>query len=239
MSLLQIGVRRLALNSLKPLQQLKRILTKQGRPLNERSLVAYFNPDSMISEQIRNLRTNTLFLSKEYKSRSILLTSPANGEGKSTILANLAISLVQNKERVLLIDANLRNPSQHVLFDISNKKGLSQVLTGEVPLEETIFQTGIGLLDLIPSGPIPFNPTELISSERMIDLMAAVPQYYNHVLIDSPAADITDTKLLANLSDGVVLVLNRGKTAMAKAIEAKKMMEFAKAKVIGAVFNEK
>lgn len=234
-------MRVLDLSNVKPKHLLNLIFKGNGsrHSVNQRNLVTYFNPDSFISEQYRNIRTNILFLTTEHHSHTVLFTSPGEGEGKSTTIANLAVSMVQKKERVLLIDANLRNPSAHLIFNIPNSIGLTSYLTGKVQFEDTICHTGIGMLDIMPSGKLPSNPSELLSSRMMSDLLTRIQQYYDIVLIDSPSTEVPDTKLLANLCDGVVIVLQRGKTNMEEAIQAKKVLEFAKGKIIGAIYNEK
>lgn len=228
------------LSNLKPNKVFQLIAKKRSvrEDVDLSNLVTYFNPDSIISEQYRNIRTNILFLTADQNCHTILMTSSSRGEGKSTIIANLAVSMVQKKERVLLIDANLRKPSAHLFFNIPNSVGLSSVLTGKATLEEAINQTGVGMLDLLPSGPVPFNPSELLSSRLMNELLTKLPRFYKMILIDSTSTEVPDSKLLANLCDAVILVLQRGKTNTDQAIQAKKMLEFAKGKVVGAIYNE-
>jgi capsular exopolysaccharide synthesis family protein len=204
----------------------------------KRFLISSTNPDSIISEQFRMIQTNIKFSMTEEKSRIFLITSPSNGEGKSTTAANLAITIAQQKEKVLLIDANLRSPSLHSLFKTQNSHGLTDVLNGRIQFYDAIIHTEMGRLDLITSGHIPDNPVELLSSQIMQDLLKTALRSYDVVIIDSNAIlDVTDTKLLANQVDGVVLVVQNGKTRFEKATEAKKVLEFAKAKLVGVVMN--
>lgn len=213
---------------------------KESTKSKKGMIVTYFNSDSPIAEQYRTIRTNILFAMGDLKSRILLVTSPSAGEGKSTTVANLAVSMAQQKEKVLLIDGNLRNPSVHSLFKIPNDVGLTSVLTGRLLFEETVFHTGLGRLDVLSSGPSTTNSAELFSSQLMLDLLKKSLQTYNVILIDSPAVlEVSDTILLADHCDGVILVLNHGKTQLEKAVEAKKILEFAKAKFVGAIFNEK
>lgn len=205
----------------------------------KRNLIVFSNPDSIISEQFRTLRTNIHFLTGGEKS-ILLVTSPSSGEGKSTSIANLAVSMAQQKEKVLLIDANLRDPDIHFIFKIPNTVGLTDVLTGKVEFEEAVFETEIGKLAVLPSGYIAANPAELLGSEAMQDLLNDVLEKYDVILIDSPPVlEVTDTKLLANKSNGVILVISQGKTGIEKASEAKKALEFAKANIYGVILNEK
>jgi capsular exopolysaccharide synthesis family protein len=204
----------------------------------KRTIVTYSYPDSIISEQFRMIQTNIKFSMAEQKSRIFLITSPGDGEGKSLTAANLAVSMAQQKEKVLLIDGNLRKPSLHTFFEISNSIGLADVLTGKSSFHEAIHHTNIGRLDLLPSGLVSYNPVELLDSPMMQELLILSQKLYDMVLIDSNAIlEVTDTKLLAKQCDGVVLIIQHGKTKFEKAVEAKKVIEFAKAKLIGVVLN--
>ncbi|NHC43076.1 CpsD/CapB family tyrosine-protein kinase [Bacillus sp. MM2020_1] len=216
------------------------VISRKNRDsILNRSLVTYLNPESIVSEQYRSIQANINFVMEDKKSRTFLITSPNKGEGKSTVAANLAVSLAQQKVKVLLIDANLRNPSVHSIFKIQNTSGLTDILTGRTNLYDEIHHTEIGRLDILPSGTVPFNPAELLSSPIMKDILATSLRSYNVVLIDSHSVlELTDTKLLASQCDGVVLVIRSGKTIQGKAIEAKKVLEFSKAKIIGAIINE-
>lgn len=204
----------------------------------KRMLVSYSFPESIISEQFRMIQTNIKFSVAE-KSRTFLITSAKDGEGKSTTVANLAVSMAQQKERVLLIDANLRNPSLQSFFKISNSNGLTDVLIGKSLLEDTIYHTEIGRLDVLTSGTSTHNPVELLGSRMMQELLKNALQSYDLILLDSNAIlEVPDTKLLANQCDGVVLVIQNGKTKAEEAYEAKKVLEFAKAKLVGVVMNQ-
>ena len=205
---------------------------------HKRTIVTYTYPDCMISEQFRMIQTNIRFSTAEQKSRIFLITSPCDGEGKSMTAANLAVSMAQQKEKVLLIDGNLRNPSLHTFFNTSNSIGLADVLTGKVSFYEAIHHTKIGRLDLLPSGLVSYNPVELLDSNMLQEILKMAQKSYDVILIDSNAIlEVTDTKLLTNQCDGVVLVIQHGKTKFEKVAEAKKVLEFAKAKLIGVVLN--
>jgi capsular exopolysaccharide synthesis family protein len=216
------------------------LVINKRKKLSEKKkiLITASNPDSIIAEQFRMIQTNIRFSMAEEKSRVFLITSPSDGEGKSTTAANLAITIAQQKEKVLLIDANLRKPSLHSFFKTHNSNGLTDILKGRISFYDAIIHTEMGRLDLITSGQIPNNPVELLSSQIMQDILNTALRSYDAVLIDSNAIlDVTDTKLLANQCDGVVLVVQNGKTKFEKATEAKKVLEFAKAKLVGVVMN--
>ena len=205
----------------------------------KRTIVTHLHPESRISEQFRTIHTNIKFSMAEAKSRIFLITSPGDGEGKSTTAANLAVSMAQQKEKVLLIDANIRRPALHAFFKTSNSTGLTDVLTGKVSFYEAIQHTEVGRLDLLSSGLIQYNPVELLGSHMMEELLRTALKSYGSILIDSNALlEVTDTKLLANQCDGVILVIQNGKTKFEKAAEAKKVLEFAKAKLVGVVVNK-
>ncbi len=168
------------------------------------------------------------------------MTSPSLQEGKSTTVANLAVSMAQQKEKVLIIDADLRNPRIHSIFKLENSIGLSSVLTNRNWFEEAIKETNIGKLEILTSGPIPDNPTELLGSNVFSRLLEAASQTYDVILIDSPPVlEVSDTKLLANQCKSVILVLRHGKSKVDKAIEAKKVLKIAKAELIGVIINER
>lgn len=206
---------------------------------NRRNLIAYSNPDSLIAEQFRTIRTNIHFLAEKGKRSVLLITSPSNGEGKSTTAANIAVSMAQQKEKVLLIDANLREPSLHSIFKITNSVGLTDVLTGKTTFEEAVNRTEIGRLEVLTSGAVPHNPTELLGSNKMCDLFQLVMKDYEFILVDSSGVlEVADTKILANKCDGVILVISEHSTVHMDMIETKKALEFAQAKLIGVILNE-
>ncbi|MEC2056071.1 CpsD/CapB family tyrosine-protein kinase [Peribacillus psychrosaccharolyticus] len=207
---------------------------------NKRNLVTYTNPDSMISEQFRTIRTNIKFSSLEKKVTTIQITSPNDGDGKTTTAANLAISMAQHKEKVLLIDANLRNPSVHHVFKTSNNVGLTTfLLDTSSDLTEIVNHTGIGMLDVLTSGPVPINASEIIGSPMMQELLISAARSYDCIIIDSPSIlEVTDAKIIANFCDSIILVFNHGKTNMKQAFSTKRILEFAENKIVGVILND-
>lgn len=216
------------------LNKSKAILSHRG------SLITYSNPDSIISDQFRTIRTNIKFLPIEKKNRIILVTSPGKADGKSTTTANLAVSMAQQNEKVLLIDANLRNPVIHYMFNITNQVGLTDLLTNKASFSEAVSKTEIGKLDVLTSGITHLNPAELLEGQRMNAFMHTISDSYNVILIDAPPViKSTETRVLANQSDGVILIINRNKTKIGKMAESKKLLELVNAKLVGAIMNEK
>lgn len=212
---------------------------KELTKIKKRNLITYSNPESIISEQFRTIRTNIHFLNEAEKNNLFVVSSPGQSEGKSTIIANTAISIAQQKEKVLLIDGNLRNPSIHQLFKVSNEVGLTDVLSDKTPFCEAITKCNIDNLDLLTSGPIPLDPAELLESEKMKELLSHVKPLYDLILVDSPSVlEVTDTKVLANMCDGVILVVQKAKTKLEAAQESKKVLEFAKAPLVGVIVNQ-
>ncbi|OAS85231.1 hypothetical protein A6K24_06345 [Metabacillus litoralis] len=208
--------------------------------MTKRHFVSYTNPSSQIAEQFRTIRTNIQFLSIDQKHKTLIITSPSSGEGKTTSAINLAISISQQGERVLLIDANLRRPTLHTSFNLKDSYGLTDVLMGRVPLEEATFQTQIGRLEVLTSGIIPPNPTELIGSKAMSFFIKDIKEEFDVIIFDCPPVlETTDTKLLAGQCDGVVLVLNSGKSDREKAAEANRLLHLVRAKVLGVILNER
>jgi len=208
--------------------------------LQNRSLISLTNPKSSIAEQFRTVRTSIQFSSVDKDLQSVVVTSPNPEEGKSTITANLAVVFAQQGKRVLLIDSDLRKPTVHYTFHKENHVGLSNVLTRQVTLQEAVKTSRQENLWILTSGPIPPNPSELLGSKGMNDLLDEVKNEYDFVIFDSPPVlAVTDTQVLSNLTDGVVLVISSGNTKIDSAKKAKELLESAKAKILGVVHNNK
>lgn len=208
--------------------------------LQNRSLISMTTPKSPIAEQFRTIRTNIQFSNVDEELQSMIVTSSGPAEGKSTTTANLSVVIAQQGKRVLLIDADLRKPTVHYTFRTENHIGLSNVLTRQSSLEEAVTATAQDKLWVLPSGPIPPNPSELLGSKGMKTLLEQAKDEYDVIIIDTPPVlAVTDAQVLANLADGVVLVVSSGKTEMDAAKKAKELLESAKAKILGVVLNNK
>ena len=197
-------------------------------------------PKSPIAEQFRTIRTNIQFSSVDKELQTMIVTSSGPAEGKSTTTANLAVVFAQQGKRVLLIDADLRKPTVHYTFRTENHIGLSNVLTRQASLEEAVATTAQDKLWVLPSGPIPPNPSELLGSKGMMTLLEQAKDQYDVIILDTPPVlAVTDAQVLSNLADGVVLVVSSGKTEIDAAKKAKELLESAKAKILGVVLNNK
>ena len=168
----------------------------------------------------------------------VLVTSAQPGEGKSTTVVNTAISLAQLGSSVLIIDCDLRRPSTHKILGINPAEGLSSYLTRNIGIDRLIHKLQIPNLSLLPCGPIPPNPAELISSARMRDLLKEMAACYDHILIDSPPMmNVTDPVILSRMVDGVILVVHGGKSPRTTVQRARQELQGVGAKIYGVVLN--
>ena len=204
-----------------------------------RHLISFSYPFSSIAESFRQLRTNLQFAKLGHPNRTILVTSPLAGEGKSTVISNLAIAFAQGGKKVLLIDADLRRPSIDAEFNLKREPGLSELLLGKAMLKETLQNTGVENLSFICSGLIPPNPAEVLGSEKMREFVEHAKRSYEVILLDSsPVLAVTDPSVLSTLTDGVILVVTAGQTRFQELEQATEMLERVEAKILGVVVNK-
>ena len=195
-------------------------------------------PQDPVFESYRSLRTNLHFCSVDHPIHSLVVTSSAPGEGKTTTSANLAIAFAELGKKTLILDADLRKPKQHKLFQIQQKPGLSDYLANDIPYERILVQTKVKNLFLIPSGTIPPNPAEMIASQKMKDLLNDLEEIFNFILIDSPPVlAATDPVLLSSKITNALLVIKFAYTDRALAREALDRIRNAHARVLGVVLN--
>ncbi len=201
-------------------------------------LLAYVNPRSVISEAYRRLRTNIQFSRLDRSVQTILVTSPGPGEGKSTTSSNLAITLAQTGKKVLLIDADMRRPSIHRTFRVEKEPGLTNLLFGKATEEDTIQHTFINNLDIIGSGKIPPNPSEILGSQQMRDFLNAQKEKYDMIIYDSPPIlAVTDPAVISTLVDGVIMVVSAANTRLDAFQESIELIEGVSGKILGIVLN--
>jgi len=207
--------------------------------LGKYKLVVHTDPKSPVSEAYRTLRTNIQFLSLDNPIKTIIVTSAGPGEGKTTTVINLAIAMAQSGSKVLLIDGDLRKPALHRIFSIPNEPGLTYVLVSGLSYKEGISSTYIEGLEILPVGIIPPNPSELLASDKMKQLLKEVGKDYDFVLMDSsPAAVVTDACILSTMVDGTILVCASGQAPIDGAKRAKELLENVNANIIGVVLNK-
>lgn len=194
-------------------------------------------PKSMASEAYRTLRTNIQYSSFDKEIRTILVTSTEMGEGKSTTAGNLAFAFSQNEKKVIIIDCDLRKPSLHKRFRISNMIGLSDILVGAEKLDDGIFEFSENL-HIMTSGKVPPNPSEMLGSKAMSRLLDELKETYDYIIIDTaPVRVVTDAQILSTKVDGTILVIMAEKTKKEAVHEAYELLKKVKANVLGTVLN--
>src|SRR5699024_5815309 len=172
-----------------------------------RDMMVLKETKSPVSEQYRTIRTNITYSSIDSEIKSVLFTSATPGAGKSTTAANVAIAFAQAGKRTLLLDADLRRPTTHYTFEVQNQRGISTAIVNDIKAEELAKTTDVDNLELITSGPIPPNPSELLSSDKMDQFFKVLNLQYDMVIVDSPPVlAVTDAQLLSKLTDGTVIV---------------------------------
>lgn len=206
---------------------------------NKNSLITFSDSRSPISEQYKTIRTNIQF-SSDQDIRSIVVTSSAPGEGKSTTISNLAIVFAQQGKKTLLIDGDMRKPTIHYKLNLSNQQGLTNILTKKSKLSDCVQPSIVDHLSVLTTGPIPPNPAELLSSQTMKDLLTDALEQFDMILIDTPPVlAVTDAQILANQCDGTILVIKSGETQIEAATKAKELLLAANGKLLGTVLNQK
>ena len=207
--------------------------------IKEIELINHIHPKFFISEDYRTVRTSILLSHAESPPKSIVFTSALPKEGKTATLANMAVAFSQLNEKVLVVDADLRKPRLHRIFKVKNIGGLSGYLTGKVSIEDAVQKTNVENIWLIPSGPIPPNPSELLNSEKMKGMMDELKRGYDVVMLDTaPMLAVVDGVIISSLGDSTVFIIEAGKTTRKPFLQAVEELRRAKAKVIGVVFNE-
>ncbi|MGB9896825.1 polysaccharide biosynthesis tyrosine autokinase [Thermanaerothrix sp.] len=194
-------------------------------------------PRSPVTEAFRSIRTNLEFVEIDRPLKTLLIGSPSPDEGKTTVAVNLAIVMAQAGSRVLLMDTDLRQPQVHERLRLPNRLGLSDVLREHSNLDESLHHLTTEGIDVLTSGTLPPNPAEVLSSERMANLLSEVAMRYDKVILDGPPFLISDAIVLASRVDGVLLVLRARSTSQSVALEVLEQLDRVKARVVGAVLN--
>lgn len=205
------------------------------------SLVTVFDKKSVASEAFRTLRTNIQFSSYDKKLQVITITSATPGDGKSTVAANLAVVFGENDNRVLLIDADLRRPMIHKILALPNSLGLVNAVVNKeaIQLGEYIQKEVLPSVDVLTSGPIPPNPSELLGSKKNVHLIESLRKDYDIIIIDAPPLlAVTDAQVLSTISDGSIILTRHGETKKEELIRGKELLEKVKGNILGVVLND-
>jgi len=203
-------------------------------------LITIKNPKSPISEAYRTLRTNIQFSSFDKELKVLHVTSAGPAEGKSTTVANLAVTFAQTGKNVLVLDCDFRRPAQHKVFELPNMRGMTNLLVEDLPLEELIQETKVEKVHVLTTGPLPPNPAELVGSKKIGDLIKQLRDnpLYDLILVDSPPVlAVADALLLSSHVDGTLMILNAGEVNRDLAQQARDALLNVKANIIGAVLN--
>lgn len=205
----------------------------------EPQLIVAQDPRSAVAEAFRTLRTNIQFKSLDKPVRTLLITSSAPEEGKSTVVANLAVSLAQTGAAVIAVDCDLRNPSLHQIFGLPNDRGLtSLMLASDSGVRDHLQRSEAGGVDVLTSGPLPPNPAELLGSKRMDQVVRELRDMADYVVFDTPPVlSVTDAAVLVTKMDGSMLVLSAGKARRDAAKKAKRTLEELSAHFLGVIVN--
>jgi capsular exopolysaccharide synthesis family protein len=207
--------------------------------MSDKKLITLAEPRSAAAEAYRALRTNLMFSSVEKPITTLLVSSPAESDGKSTLIANLAVTFAQGGHKTILVDSDLRKPSQHDIWGIGNERGLTTMMLEDGALANPpLVSVGVDNLQVLPSGPLPQVPADLLASQRMNEIIGVLKARASFVLFDSPPVlAVTDAALLGSKLDGVLLVVRAGHTRREHTVRAKQALERVHARIVGAVLS--
>jgi len=201
-------------------------------------LVTHLYPYSSAAESFRHLRTGIDFARTDKPVRRILVTSPNRGDGKTVVAANLAMAFAQADRNVLLVDADLRRPRLHTLFELPHDPGFADVMLHGKLAMEVIVSRVLPNLDVLPSGVTPRHPSEALGSKRLLQFLEDLDKVYDTVIFDAPPLlPVTDASLLAPVVDGTILVVSSGQTPVAALNRARDILQQVHASIFGVVFN--
>lgn len=196
-------------------------------------------PQSNISEAYRTIRTGIEFSNLDKDLKVICMTSSKQNEGKTTVLSNLGVSFAKIDKKVLLIDADLRNPSISKMFDTSNSQGLMDILLGKRDIQDCIKKTKQENLYILTGGTIPPNPAEVLSSKKMSEFIESIKDEYDYIFIDSPPVGVvSDASIISAYSDGVIFVVGANEVDSNLAKIAKERLDSVKANIVGVILNK-
>jgi len=209
---------------------------RQSPAIRGRKVQLEFMSD--VAEAYRTLRTSIYFGTRNDPAKTLLVTSPSQGDGKSTTASNLAIAIAQAGRRTLIVDTDFRRPQLHKIFEIKDETGLSSVLAGRETLDKAIHQTGVKGLEILPCGPIPSNPSEILNSDAFAKLLMSLSSRYDMIVLDSPpVSPVTDARILGAICDATLLVLKTDKSTRKNATLSADALHSVGARLLGVVCN--
>ncbi|MFC1960113.1 CpsD/CapB family tyrosine-protein kinase [Chloroflexota bacterium] len=202
-------------------------------------LITLTDPRAAAAEAYRTLRTNLLFSTVDHPTHTVVLTSPTPESGKSTVAANLAITLAQAGHDTILVDCDLRKPRQHDIWGISNERGLTtMMLAPGVMADPPLQNVGVEQLLVLPTGELPPNPTDVLGSSKMDEVIGVLKARAEYVLLDvPPLLAMSDAVIVGSKVDGVLLVVRAGQTRRDHAIRARELLEQAHVRILGSVLT--
>lgn len=203
-------------------------------------IVGFHNPDSAIAEQYRTLRTNIQATNSKTKLKAITITSSVHKEGKTITAINLAISMAKDlgKKKILLVDADLRRRQISKYLGIKSELGLADLITNGAKIDDALLNVGVDNLTVLPAGKRPTNPSELLGSLKMKDLITALKEKYDYIIFDSPPIiPVTDAGLLSAQTDGAIMVIQAGRTQKGVAGHGESLLKQAQAKILGYILT--
>ncbi|AFE10655.1 capsular exopolysaccharide family protein [Corallococcus coralloides DSM 2259] len=205
----------------------------------DRDLYVHRAPRSAVAECCRAVRTNLLFMSPDHPCKTLVVTSSGPQEGKSTTCINLGVAMAQSGNRVLLLDTDMRRPRLHRAFGVPNDLGISSLVVGEGSLDKAVKSTEVPNLFVLPCGPLPPNPAELLHTRAFKELLRAAGEKFDRIILDSPPLNaVVDAAVLATQADGVVMVLKAGRTDRSAAKRALRSLADVQARMFGAILND-
>ncbi len=203
------------------------------------NLITLTNPRSEAAEAFRTLRTNLMFSSIEKPLSTLLVTSASDSDDKSLAVANLAVTFAQSGNKTILVDCDLRKPAQHTIWGINNERGLTTMITEDPAMSSPpLVETEVQNLSILPTGPLPPVPSDVLSNQRMNDIIGVLKARANYILFDSPPIlAASDAALLSTKLDGVLIIVQAGHTRRDHVEKAKHAIEQVHAHIVGVVLT--
>ena len=202
------------------------------------NLITYTDPKNPISEAYRTIRTNLQFAGVDKPMKSLIVTSAVQNAGKSTVISSLSVVMAQAGQKIILMDCDFRNPTLHKIMNMQNK-GITNYLAGDFDYHQVIQKTDVENLEVLVSGPVAPNPSELLGSQKMAELLKDLRNEYDYVLIDTPPVlPATDAAAMSAKVDGVILVVPSGEATVNSLKLAKNRLKIAGANIVGCVLNK-